>query len=272
VQTGDVTTPNFSGATAGYYVRFRRRYPDVVVDRLVDMLGVGRDARVLDLGCGSGQLTIPLARRAAAVIGADPEPDMLRLGREAGLATGVGNVVWLLAADSDLGALGALLGEASVAAVTIGCAFHWMDCGSLFARLRTLLVPGGRVAVVTNGLTNDWEHDLPWSRVLRERLEAEFGAPLRATTGADADSQRAVADALTRAGFTGQAEVVVEYIEERTVAELLGSMYSTMKPATIDKLRTGRFEQDLISALTEVASGGQLTGGVQVAILTAATP
>jgi 2-polyprenyl-3-methyl-5-hydroxy-6-metoxy-1,4-benzoquinol methylase len=54
---------------------------------------LGRDlplASVLDFGCGAGRLTIPLARRAARVVGADVAPSVLeharRIVREAGLS------------------------------------------------------------------------------------------------------------------------------------------------------------------------------------------
>lgn len=261
--------PNFSGTTAEYYLRFRRGYPGLVIDRLVQVLGLDADSRVLDLGCGSGQLTLPLARRVAVVIGADPEIDMLKLGRQAGLAEGIENVVWLLAADSDLGALNTLLGDGTLAAVTIGCAFHWMDCPSLLARTRKLLQPGGLVAFVTNGLP-DWEHDTRWAQILREKLQAELGRPASGRTGTDADRQRTLVSTIEAAGFTGLTETVVEYPEERTVEELIGSLYSAMSPGGIRRLRSGGFEAELAEALADVAIEGRLAAQVQVRILSAA--
>jgi SAM-dependent methyltransferase len=264
-----VSDADFSGVTAAYYRRFRRGYPDLVVDRLVEVLGLGAGSRVLDLGCGSGQLTLPLARRVGVVIGADPEPDMLRLGRRAGLAAGLDNVAWLLAADSDLGALGTLLGDGTLAAITIGCAFHWMGCLALFARARTLLRPGGLVAVITNG-SADWEQDTLWAQVLREKLAAEFHRPVRGETGTDVDSQQTVVVALTAAGFTGLDETVVEYREERTAEELIGSLYSAMSASSIERLRGRGFDADLAGALADVAIDGRLAGPVRVRIVSAA--
>jgi ubiquinone/menaquinone biosynthesis C-methylase UbiE len=254
--------------TAEYYALFRRGYPDSVVDRLVEVLGVGAGSRVLDLGCGSGQLTIPLARRVGVAIGADPQSDMLRLGREAGLAAGIDNIAWLLAADSDLDTLGALIGDGTLAAVTIGSAVHWMDQASLFARARRLLQPGGRVAVVLNG-TPDWQVDAPWAQVLRERLEAQFGGPLSARTGTDAESQREVAAALTEAGFSRLDETVVEYPEERGVDELVGSLFSAISARRVERLRRGGFEEDLTRALYEVRPDGRFAAPVRVTIVAA---
>src|SRR5687768_16656873 len=101
----------FTGLVAEFYARFRRGYPDPVVDRLVAALGLGACSRVLDVGCGSGQLTLPLSRRTRVVLGVDVEADMLRLARRAALDAGAGNAAWLLASDVELDVLTALTGE-----------------------------------------------------------------------------------------------------------------------------------------------------------------
>ena len=74
---------------------------------VVQYLGIagthlGGDAVVLDLGCGTGQLTLPIAARVRVVIGMDPEPDMLERAREVGRERGAANVTWILGADTDI--------------------------------------------------------------------------------------------------------------------------------------------------------------------------
>src|SRR4029453_2501418 len=89
----------FSGAVAAAYAEHRRGYPPPVVDLLADALGLPRDASVLDLGCGTRHLTVPLPGRYDRVIGADPSPDMLALARS---RSGGAPVAWLLADDRDV--------------------------------------------------------------------------------------------------------------------------------------------------------------------------
>jgi ubiquinone/menaquinone biosynthesis C-methylase UbiE len=67
----------FSGEVAGFYARCRRGYPDEVIDAALAAFGVGAGDLVVDLGCGTGQLTVPIARRVRAVVAMDPEPAML---------------------------------------------------------------------------------------------------------------------------------------------------------------------------------------------------
>ena len=49
------------------YDRVRPGYPEAVFDDLVSLAGLVAGSRVLELGPGTGQATVPLARRGLAV-------------------------------------------------------------------------------------------------------------------------------------------------------------------------------------------------------------
>ncbi|OZM78222.1 SAM-dependent methyltransferase [Pseudonocardia sp. MH-G8] len=266
-EAGRVTatpTSTFHGPVAEHYARFRRGYPPVVVDELAAALDLDAGSRVLDVGCGTGQLTLPLAARTRAALGVDVEPDMLRLAHRAAADAGAGNVTWVLGADRDLGALAAFTGEDVFDAATIGQALHWMDVPDLFRRLALLVRPGGGVAVVTNG-EPQWLLDVAWSRALRGHLERWLGRPLTARCGTDADSRRGYRDALVAAGFARVEERAVAYRDELTFAQLVGSVYSAMSP---DSLPTGEaretFEHRLREALGPATT---FTEDVRVSLL-----
>ena len=72
------------------------RDADEELEALLGPLGlaVRPDDVVLDLGCGDGRLTLPLARRAAHVIALEPSRETLRRAQEG--AEGLENVTWLL--------------------------------------------------------------------------------------------------------------------------------------------------------------------------------
>ena len=184
-------TVGFSGDVAAYYARFRQGYPEQVLDRLREYFTLTADDRVLDLGCGTGQLAIPLASRVRSVIGMDPEPDMLGHAREAALRAGVGNATWVLGADTDVPALAGLLGPRQLLAMTVvGQALHWMRHEKLFKDLLPLFRVGGGVAVVSNGAPL-WLQDVPWSRALRTCLEQHFETELTDSCGtAEMDRHR----------------------------------------------------------------------------------
>ncbi|MEA2349037.1 MAG: hypothetical protein QOG62_2824 [Thermoleophilaceae bacterium] len=74
---------------------------------------------MVDVGCGTGQLAIPLARHVRTVVGLDPVGDMLARARAAAAAEAVQNICWMLGSDADVPTLRTLLGEGSAGAACI---------------------------------------------------------------------------------------------------------------------------------------------------------
>jgi SAM-dependent methyltransferase len=216
----------FGGEVADLYHTYRHGYPAAVIGLLADAFGLNAQELVIDLGCATGQLALPIARRVRAVIGVDPEPDMLRRGRQAAREAGVSNVSWMLGADTDVPALRGLLGERSVAALTIGQALHWMRYEQLFHAAVPLLRPGGGIAVISNG-TPLWLQESGWSRGLREFLERWLGASLTSACGTDEQSRRRYRAALELSGFAVEP-AAVDYVAELSFDQIVGGIYSAL--------------------------------------------
>ncbi|MGW0799898.1 class I SAM-dependent methyltransferase [Streptomyces sp. NPDC002692] len=220
-------TPGFSGEVAEYYAKYRPGYPPPVIEALRVVFALDIEDIVLDLGCGTGQLALPLASRVRSVIGMDPEPDMLRLAGESAARQDVRNVTWVLGADTDVPVVGAAVGRRSLAMTVIGQALHWMRHEELFRTLAPLFRAGGGIAVVANG-TPLWLQDRAWSRALRAFMEAHFGTTLQATCGSGAEDRRRYAKALRATGFTDVRETLIEYDTELTFDQLIGSVFSAI--------------------------------------------
>jgi SAM-dependent methyltransferase len=223
--------PDFRGEVADFYHKYRRGYPPAVIGMVVDAFKLTRDDVVIDLGCGTGQLALPIAGRVRAVAGVDPEPGMLARARQAADEQGIANVCWMIGADTGIPAIRALLGSQRAGAVTIGQALHWMHHDDLFQALTRLVRHGGGVAVITNG-TPLWLQDSAWSQALRRFLEHWLGATTTATCGTDAASQRRYCDSLTAAGYDVQ-EASVEYTSDLDLEQLVGGIYSALSAGQI---------------------------------------
>jgi SAM-dependent methyltransferase len=214
----------FGGEVAELYARFRRGYPPRVVGIVAEHFGLTRRDVVIDLGCGTGQLALPISQRVGTVIGIDPEPDMLAQARRAAVERDARNLLWIVGSDRDMPALGRALGQRGFAMVTIGQALHWMQPESLFGALAGLVRPGGGVGVITNGIPV-WLQESRWSVALREFLQTSFGWTLDATCGTDEASQARYRLQLTDAGF----EVVerhIDYDDELDLDSLVGGLLS----------------------------------------------
>ncbi len=238
----------FSGEVAQYYSRFRRGYPPRVIDALVDAFGLDHADVVIDLGCGTGQLTVPLASRVRSAVGVDPEPDMLNLAAAAARAESVGNVSWVRGFDSDLPTIADHLGRGTIGAITVATAIHWMSHDQLFTAARSIVRPGGGVAVVTNGLPL-WLQDTDWSRRLRMVLEEWTGRDVHSSCGTDDDARRAYGAAMANAGFTVH-HTTVEYEAKLDIQGVIGGLFSAMSEADVaDPVRRDRFAEKVHAAL-----------------------
>ncbi|HEX6682183.1 MAG TPA: class I SAM-dependent methyltransferase [Candidatus Limnocylindrales bacterium] len=241
---------DFSGETATYYARYRRGYPPAAIDAIAEAFGLGVDDLVVDLGCGTGQLSLPLAARVRAVVGVDPEPDMLMLARRTAQEHVVANASWLLGADTDVPTLGHLLGDRTVGAVTIALAIHWMDRDTLFRAIRPLLRPGGGIAVVTNG-TPLWLQDTEWSRILRQCLEQWTGKRQTGACQTDDAGRQLNQEALTSAGYR-VVESSVDYQAEVTVEQIVGGIFSAM---SADRLCSRASREEFAAQVRDALAG-----------------
>lgn len=263
-----VMAQGFDGEVADFYHRYRHGYPAAAIDVLVGAFTLTAGDLVVDLGCGTGQLTLPIARRVRAVVGMDPGPDMLRCAHQAARAAGVSNVSWMIGADTDLPVLRDLVGERSVAAVTIGQALHWMRHDELFRSARPLIRPGGGIAVVSNG-TPLWLQESAWSHGLREFLERWLDTSLTAACGTDAESRQRYAEALAAAGYE-VASAAVDYVVELSLDQVVGGICSALP---LDRLpppgQRAAFADQVRAA---VGTRGHFREPVHVAILTGRVP
>jgi len=124
--TGPASPPGKTGffsGKAGYYSRYRRGYPAGIFDAIIAGFGLTPSSEILDLGCGTGNVAIPLAERGFHVHAVDPEPEMLAEGRRRSRISGSCRIGWHLGADSTLTGLAL----PPLRLCTMGLSFHWMD-------------------------------------------------------------------------------------------------------------------------------------------------
>src|SRR6516225_1259178 len=67
---------------AAEYDRRRPTYPDELVDRACQIAGIGSGDHVLEVGCGSGQLTRGLLARGLHVTALEPGASLTELARQ----------------------------------------------------------------------------------------------------------------------------------------------------------------------------------------------
>ncbi len=128
--------PDHFSAMAARYAAYRPHYPAPLVDALADR-AAGHGV-AWDVGCGSGQLSVALARRFTRVIATDPARAQLAHAEPAP------GVEYRCAPAEDAG-----LADASVDLAVAAQAAHWFDWPRFVAEAGRVVRPGGLVALVT---------------------------------------------------------------------------------------------------------------------------
>lgn len=122
------------------YDRHRPTYPDALVNRACE--GIAPGAAVLEIGCGTGQLTRSLLARGLRVTAVEPGPRLLARAREQ--LDGAGDVQFVNARLED-----APLPRAHYSAVFSASAIHWVDPDVSWRKAADALIDGGRLALIS---------------------------------------------------------------------------------------------------------------------------
>ena len=103
----------------------------------------GKVEAVLDLGCGSGRMTVELARRGYDMVGVDSSPEMLTVARESAEASGLAErCLWLMQDMCDFELYGTV--EAVVCCLdTLNHLTSYRDLRKMLSLVHNYLVPGG---------------------------------------------------------------------------------------------------------------------------------
>lgn len=129
------------------YALFRPEYPAGLAAHLAGI--APRRGRALDVGCGTGQLTLQLASHFDDVIGLDPS--LAQLDNAAPRA----GITYLRAPAEDIP-----LNDGSADLIAAAQAAHWFDLPAFYAEARRLAAPGAVLALISYGVLRFDDHAL----------------------------------------------------------------------------------------------------------------
>jgi SAM-dependent methyltransferase len=244
---------------APHYLDGRVPYAPRLIELVADISRLRPDQRVMDLGCGPGQLAHAFAPYAGGVVGLDPEPEMLNIARGGAPA----HVEFVEASSYELG-----LHFGMFQLVTIGRAFHWMDRVETLARLDEIIAPDGAIAFF-----GDSHPDLPendWTKVFGEITDRYADGDRFIRRGAGFPPTIAI---LLGSAFTRLETVSVIERREMSVDSLVTRAFSR---STTSRQRLGEradvFENEIRTAMTTLFPDGGFSEVVATQALIARRP
>ena len=127
---------------AELYDRARPGYPDQLFDELERLAAIGPGCRVLEIGCGTGKATVPLAERGCRVVAVELGEQMAAVARRRLSRFDAVEVIRSVFEDWPLP-------DERFDVVFSATAFHWIDPSVRVAKSADALRPGGVLATVS---------------------------------------------------------------------------------------------------------------------------
>jgi ubiquinone/menaquinone biosynthesis C-methylase UbiE len=257
----------FAGA-ARYYEQGRLPYAPGLADAFARSLALDGRGRLLDVGCGPGKVTLLLAPLFEAVVGLDPDPEMLLCASRAAAEQGIGNASWVRERAEALPA-----GLGSFRVVTFAASFHWMDRPRVASAVATMLDPGGAVVQVDapdyriDELSQETRRgSLPFppppDAGLDQLRRQYLGSDRRAGRGIRNTSPAGEDEVFQQAGFLPAETVTVtdQRAVERTIDDIVARVFSTSSTAPhLFGDRREDYERDLREILAQASPPGRFS-------------
>ncbi|MBO0830936.1 MAG: class I SAM-dependent methyltransferase, partial [Actinobacteria bacterium] len=247
--------PDLYRGTARAYDQFRRPYPAELLADLTARARAHGTGRLLDLGCGTGQVAFALSGWFAEIWAVDQEPEMIEVARDkAYQSADPGRFRFVISAAEELAAPSEYFDL-----VTIGNAFHRLPRAAVAAASLTWLRPGGFLALLWGGSPD--LGDEPWQRALTatmRRWQNRPGAEERIPAGYQrARDTRPDAEILTEAGFEIVGRYSFTVSQAWTADDLAGYVASTsvLSAAALGE-HAGEFDAELRRELSACQPDG----------------
>jgi len=227
----------------------RPGYAEAAIDALSAIAGHSALRAVIDLGAGTGHLTVPLAERGGSIVAVEPNAAMRRHG--VARTNRYPNVRWMVGRMEDTG-----LPARQFSLATCGSSFGVADHGATLREVARILQPAGCFACL-------WNH-----RDLDDPLQREIEAYIKGAIpgfryGSRRDDQTAI---IAASGLFGDVQTVEARILHRLAkAEWIDAWRSH---ATLQRQAGPRFAE-IVAGIADIV-GGDRAGTVDVPYTTRA--
>ncbi len=243
-------------SSASYYSEFRKPYPELLFRRIRDQFDLDGHGSLLDVGCGTGQIALPLSRHFKRVVGVDISENMVIAARQNASTSGVQNAEFQVISGEQISSLA---NTSKFDLITFGSALHWMDIRTTLAASHDLLRSGGGVAILD--MRSIWGGESDWEQAVVEVVQKWMGTDRRAGSGtfqSSTDSDTSYETALSTSGFEVFESETLEANFSVDIPFVIGHLYTTSY-CNRDLLGEDifEFEHELTHALLELSPSGK---------------
>lgn len=214
--------PELYKGTYEYYVKYRPAIPEEVIDVIIEHFNIKPTDRVLDIGCGTGQVALAMEGRCGEMVCLDPDPEMIKWAKKATKNSKI-KLKWINRPAEDLGRLQRELGTFKLA--TFCRSFNWVDQEQVLKDLNALIEEDGGIALL--GDKSFWTGEEEWQKAVIKVIQKYLGEERRAGKGKFKPSEKGWDEILRESAFKFVKIHNVQLTRYWNVESVIGYLFST---------------------------------------------
>jgi len=238
--------------TYEYYAKYRPGIPKKVINVIIRHFGIRPSDRILDIGCGTGQVALAMENKCGEMLCLDSDLEMLKQAKKATKNSQM-KLTWINCDAKDLGGNKRISGTFKVA--TICRAFHWMNQKQVLKDLNDLIDDDGGIAILGDG--SFWNGKEKWQRAVKKIIQKYLGKERRAGKTTFKESDEPWENIITRSSFKFVKKHELTTVRSWNIESIIGYLFSTSfaTPAHFGD-QVNDFKRDIKEALLSINPKG----------------
>lgn len=216
------SVPELFSGTYEYYAKYRPGIPEEVIDVIVKHFDIKPSDRVLDIGCGTGQVALAMEGKCGEMVCLDSDPEMLEWAEKATNDSQT-KLIWINCGAEDLRKLKQKIGIFKVA---IFCrAFHWINQEQVLRDLDELIEEEGGIAIFGDG--SFWTGQEKWQESVKKIVQKYLGKERLAGKDTFKEPSEPWKNIVVRSPFRFVKIQDIAIVRNWNVESIIGYLFST---------------------------------------------
>ena len=246
------------------YAKYRFNIPSIVCDYICAYLGKKHLGNFLDLGCGTGELTIPLSTHFDQVTGVDPNQQMINQAIKEGRENNINNIQWLNDYAENL-----LDSFEKFNLITVANAFHWLNHKIVVPWIKAHLKENSAVALIGSygGFIYAKEDD--WQFKIKQIWHQWFGEKQTSILRKRFNGYDEWGDVLKQYHFSSVEMIKLPHKRNWTIESLIGYSKSLSFYQVTSEEQAQKFTEDMYNKLLKINPSGNFLENYDIVLIIA---